>query len=39
LLTGLREPVFRASDDNGKTFGERAMLSSNFTSSSGGGGG
>jgi hypothetical protein len=25
-------------DDNGKTFGERVMLSSNFISSSGGGG-
>lgn len=36
--TGLREPVFRASDDNGKTFGERVMLSGNVTSSGGGGG-
>jgi hypothetical protein len=33
--TGLREPIFRASDDNGKTFGERLMLSSNVTSSGG----
>jgi hypothetical protein len=36
--TGLREPIFRASDDNGKTFGERVMLSSNVTAASGGGG-
>jgi hypothetical protein len=33
--TGMREPVFRASEDNGKTFGERLMLSSNVTSSGG----
>jgi hypothetical protein len=33
--TGLKEPVFRASEDNGKTFGERLMLSSNVTSSGG----
>jgi len=33
--TGLREPVFKASEDNGKTFGERVMLSSNITAPGG----
>lgn len=34
--TATREPVMRASNDNGKTFGEMIMPSSNATTVSGG---
>ena len=32
--TGLREPVFRATNDNGNTFGERVILSGNNSTTS-----